>query len=439
MNDNKPGKGIHRDYILLYAVASFLSVALWAKAWKIADTDQASFGEIYGLTFESIFVPNYLFPFLIIGSIFLSFVLGFIAFFPKTHRAGLIIIKVLSIPFGLTMLASFTDDWLETFSLLAGIDDVPKFVNHVVFYAGAAGFFGLSGIVAILPWLDPRPSWPKITVLAATSRIKSAYRFIYRNLSPAATVAANSGLRLWWLGPLVSSVTLFSLVASNRLDLAVFSGLLAATVAGAALLFQVGSSVRQEKQLATIASALSVEPFLELFFADDSHEVALAADWSQPVQLPVRRNLMLGREPSPLPPGHAPVLFLVRNSGEIQAENVNIFIDLPDGCSVVEQRGNFLISSSMKRPWQASRKKRNQIRISGDKLEPNLHIIVYPQLHLVFPGDSIKYTLSYTAYSGNKPTPDEGELVVDLAVRGTDPTKEFPGVTHPWDENDEEV
>lgn len=239
----------------------------------------------------------------------------------------------------------------------------------------------------------------------------------------------------WIVGLLVFLTLLLLYLHARLIDLAVFGAMLAALIALITLITtqlyshtQTQILNRQRDTLEDIKHTLKAKPILQVTFTTGESEVELAADWSEPV----KQNLLFkatflpfgGSEP--LPPGHAPLRFSVKNVGDIAAEEPSIFIIFPQQCKVIESSGlHFLVTKGA--DWHSlADEKKNQIRIYGASLSPGL-LYDTSYIWVIFPEAAKKYELAYTAYANNISNPDCGTLVVHIADKNTPPNKCFPG------------
>lgn len=240
----------------------------------------------------------------------------------------------------------------------------------------------------------------------------------------------------WWLMvPIAAFAVLVWRFVLGYLTLSEFSALLASIIALAVLLFTVVSSRRQEKLLMNVSTRLSMEPHLVVHFPDGSDEIALAANWTQPIPkkslpLPIQ-ILSLNAEAKALPSGHAPLLLQVENDGQAEAQDINIFVELPPGCKAVEGSSGILLPA-LQRRWKSQRNSSMQIQLIGDNLGPGLHVTVYPYQWVVYPVPDKTYKLTYTAYCANRASPTHGDLTVQLADKAAAPTEQFIGERDPW-------
>lgn len=162
----------------------------------------------------------------------------------------------------------------------------------------------------------------------------------------------------------------------------------------------------------------------------------MAADWTERrAKVSGRTSLLnpLSHSQKPLPPpGNAPLAFTVSNRGPAPAERINIFIEIPSGCRLLEpqQQSDYFslaISPVIKPSWSCYRSGPDGLRIVGDRLDPALVVTEPAPNWVVYSEPDRSYEFKYTATCSNRVEPTSGVLTVHLAGKETPPTKTFPG------------
>lgn len=150
-------KGLRREYILNYAITSFVATPFVANSWKIAKEDKESLGDIFGWAVPNISLPDIIYITIITLCLFLSIILGICAFVPQIQNMGTKIIKLFSIPLGVISLISFGVSWLDGLSLMKDIANVPVILVNLLLYTGLIWFLVLGIYTIIYPWIKKKP------------------------------------------------------------------------------------------------------------------------------------------------------------------------------------------------------------------------------------------------------------------------------------------
>jgi len=218
--------------------------------------------------------------------------------------------------------------------------------------------------------------------------------------------------RLGWVDDLWAGITL---VVSVALLVLVLVQMHRARESDAVAATRAQSS---EQRLAAIEKRLSLQPDVYVLFGNLQEDIEIAPHWDSEGRDP---NLSGSPDLGPMPNGYAGLTFQVGNCGETAAENVKVFIVVPDPCKIVLPP-----PGPRRAAWVASRGRGNttsvregdqQIRINVSQVAHGLRWESDP-VYVVFPPAAGDHRLTFAAYAANMDREKMGELKVRVAGPG---------------------
>lgn len=172
-----------------------------------------------------------------------------------------------------------------------------------------------------------------------------------------------------------------------------------------------------ERLREAVAEQSEPQPIIRLSFQDSSDEIAVCPLWRSPKPAgALRPNVVVAlfRVEGP-PPSAAELPFIISNDGEQGAEDVRVFMDMPEGCKVWEPGPGH--SAVLSKPGAVGiwvDKGDNHIGMRADQLTHGLH--TRPMFaKVLFPWADATYEFTWTGHASNMKKQTEGVLRVSVS------------------------
>ncbi|MBU0608214.1 MAG: ATP-binding protein, partial [Armatimonadetes bacterium] len=155
------------------------------------------------------------------------------------------------------------------------------------------------------------------------------------------------------------------------------------------------------------------QPAIRVCFENETDEITVAADWSVPKPRSPRIGVLSSES---RPPGTVELPFIVRNDGDTGAEDVTVFIQLSQGCTVWDPPGGLRAIAQKDMPssiWLDDED--NSIQISVDRLTHDLRTRVLPGA-VTFAKPGATYMMEWSSHAANMRSSTSGVLRVHVSA-----------------------
>lgn len=175
-----------------------------------------------------------------------------------------------------------------------------------------------------------------------------------------------------------------------------------------------------ERLREAIAEQSVPQPIIRVSFQDFIDETSVFPVWSKPAKQFAENRLTasftgLGQPAEP-PPGTAELSFVISNDGDQGAEDVVVFMDLPEGCRVWERPygpGTAIMGGRREVDIWVDEES-NRVGMRADGLIHGLHTRPL-SANVTFPASDRTYELTWTGHATNMRTSTRGTLRVTVS------------------------